>query len=298
MYFNARYYSQTLGRFVSADSIVPGAGNPQAFNRYAFVFNNPLRYIDPSGHIAECTGACDEGYGELTIYRRLALFGVRLKGVWTKNAQIAIYAAVLAVGERFAAALDNGMSASSAFRAGFGIGKDDPLELSNDCDYCGHGVAHTASSRSIRFNDLNGSNLNDWLLRGVNHVVHELGHAFNASYVNRFGKSASPYTQLGRSIGTNENLARDGTVVGNYGFASQSNVYTWQMHGQGGDAGTSNEIYADQFLGWTFNVWEGGPGALTVSASDRAAWMNTRMPGWLQQMTGSVPGQSNRRGPR
>jgi len=51
MYFNARYYSQTLGRFVSADTIVPGAGEPQALNRYAFVFNNPLKYTDPSGHM-------------------------------------------------------------------------------------------------------------------------------------------------------------------------------------------------------------------------------------------------------
>jgi hypothetical protein len=29
---------------------VPGAGNPQALNRYAMVFNNPLKYTDPSGH--------------------------------------------------------------------------------------------------------------------------------------------------------------------------------------------------------------------------------------------------------
>jgi hypothetical protein len=36
---------------VSADTIVPGAGNPQAFNRYAFVFNNPLKYVDPSGNV-------------------------------------------------------------------------------------------------------------------------------------------------------------------------------------------------------------------------------------------------------
>jgi RHS repeat-associated protein len=55
MYFNARYYSQTLGRFVSADTIVPGAGNPQALNRYAYANNSPMVYVDPSGHDA-CTG--------------------------------------------------------------------------------------------------------------------------------------------------------------------------------------------------------------------------------------------------
>jgi hypothetical protein len=39
-----------LARFVSADTLVPSAGNPQAFNRYSHTSNNPLKYIDPSGH--------------------------------------------------------------------------------------------------------------------------------------------------------------------------------------------------------------------------------------------------------
>ncbi len=48
--YNARMYWPTVGRFVSADTVVPGPGNPQAFNRYMYVLGNPLRYIDPSGH--------------------------------------------------------------------------------------------------------------------------------------------------------------------------------------------------------------------------------------------------------
>jgi hypothetical protein len=114
MYYRARYYAQGLGRFVSADSIIPGAAdgsgggaatlgvdsssrlttlttdfhefigqvtkenqavlqygpffqwsekvrkdnpvpsgplNPQALNRYSYVLNNPLRYVDPTGHL-------------------------------------------------------------------------------------------------------------------------------------------------------------------------------------------------------------------------------------------------------
>jgi len=48
--YGARFYDNQLGRFVSADAIVPGAGNPQAFNRYSYGWNNPVKYIDPSGH--------------------------------------------------------------------------------------------------------------------------------------------------------------------------------------------------------------------------------------------------------
>jgi RHS repeat-associated protein len=102
LYYHARFYDPNLGRFLSADTVVPGSasgsmngvalkpltvdfhepgfvaglngengqafwfqmsdkerqhagspwgpGNPQALNRYSYVQNNPLRYVDPSGH--------------------------------------------------------------------------------------------------------------------------------------------------------------------------------------------------------------------------------------------------------
>jgi len=49
-YFNARWYDPQLGRFVSADSLVPNPSRPQGFNRYSYVLNSPLKYRDPSGH--------------------------------------------------------------------------------------------------------------------------------------------------------------------------------------------------------------------------------------------------------
>jgi hypothetical protein len=52
MFYNARYYSPTLGRFISADTVIPGSENPQALNRYSYSISNPLKYADPSGHIA------------------------------------------------------------------------------------------------------------------------------------------------------------------------------------------------------------------------------------------------------
>ncbi len=49
-YYGARWYDPYLGRFIQPDTIVPGAGNPQAWDRYAYARNNPVVYNDPSGH--------------------------------------------------------------------------------------------------------------------------------------------------------------------------------------------------------------------------------------------------------
>jgi hypothetical protein len=43
-------YSPTLGRFLSPDNITPGG--PEGLNRYAYGLNNPVKYIDPTGHTA------------------------------------------------------------------------------------------------------------------------------------------------------------------------------------------------------------------------------------------------------
>jgi RHS repeat-associated protein len=47
--YGARYYDPAVGRFISADSIVPDYTNPQSLNRYSYVLNNPLNYTDPTG---------------------------------------------------------------------------------------------------------------------------------------------------------------------------------------------------------------------------------------------------------
>ena len=47
---NARYYVPSLGRFASADTLVPDPTNPQAFNRFSYVENNPINFNDPTGH--------------------------------------------------------------------------------------------------------------------------------------------------------------------------------------------------------------------------------------------------------
>jgi RHS repeat-associated protein len=58
--YNARYYSSYLNRFVSPDSIIPNLTDPQSLNRYSYVYNNPVRHRDGSGHCVDglTTVAC------------------------------------------------------------------------------------------------------------------------------------------------------------------------------------------------------------------------------------------------
>jgi RHS repeat-associated protein len=44
-----RYYSPHLGRFMSVDPLPGDVQNPQSFNRYAYVLNNPVGFVDPWG---------------------------------------------------------------------------------------------------------------------------------------------------------------------------------------------------------------------------------------------------------
>jgi RHS repeat-associated protein len=60
MYYGARMYDPALSRFSSADTIVPGVGTSQAWDRYAYGMNNPLRYIDPTGHESKCVEYDDD----------------------------------------------------------------------------------------------------------------------------------------------------------------------------------------------------------------------------------------------
>ena len=51
VYLRARYYNPTTGRFISRDSFAGRRSDPLSLNLYTYCRNNPIRFIDPSGHI-------------------------------------------------------------------------------------------------------------------------------------------------------------------------------------------------------------------------------------------------------
>ncbi|MET0594443.1 MAG: RHS repeat-associated core domain-containing protein [Polyangiaceae bacterium] len=91
VHMNGRVYDPVIGRFLSADPFVQSPDNLQSFNRYAYVFNNPLSSTDPSGYFSFKKFAkrlFDRTFGKKSIYGAI-IRGVRsaLRGVakvWAK----------------------------------------------------------------------------------------------------------------------------------------------------------------------------------------------------------------------
>jgi RHS repeat-associated protein len=76
-YFGARYYRANVGRFTTVDPVLDqqtALADPQRWNRYAYVTNNPLKYTDPDGKnpllIAGGIGAAV--YGGFAIYQNVS----------------------------------------------------------------------------------------------------------------------------------------------------------------------------------------------------------------------------------
>jgi RHS repeat-associated protein len=58
VHMNGRVYDPYLGRFLSADTVMQSLGATESINPYAYAWNDPLKYVDPTGHgIGDIIGA-------------------------------------------------------------------------------------------------------------------------------------------------------------------------------------------------------------------------------------------------
>jgi RHS repeat-associated protein len=70
-FYGARWFDPLLGRFISPDSMIPDPSNPADFDRYSYVRNNPVNFIDPSGHMSLADGD-DDRYDQDLVDEYLA----------------------------------------------------------------------------------------------------------------------------------------------------------------------------------------------------------------------------------
>jgi hypothetical protein len=127
---NARFFVDGIGRFASADTIVPDPINPQSFNRYSYS-GNPVKYQDPSGHEAYCYDiageSCDQWmYDAIEILRAEGGDdGARLAALfdqWANDPTVLL--AIYAIGESNSRASITMAPASDDWLADIKIGKD------------------------------------------------------------------------------------------------------------------------------------------------------------------------------
>jgi hypothetical protein len=284
---NARFYVPYINRFLSPDTIVPNPANPQSFNRYSYVRNNPLGFRDPTGHF-ECStnGICaDVITSTWTPTRpaspaRQALISFT-GGDWSDAARATIRQAAAAFGQAIADAYNSvwsrmeagfvPLTAGQAFRSVMG-GAVTFNRSNTGCTTGCWGEAtgpRTITVYTDAFNN-NGEARFAGTFNGEQWAVHEMGHLFESRVNGILGRNqvrntlrdhADFQTLLSRGL--------DNDVTA-YGFAGPR--FGWQQSG----SDTPGEIIADMVIGWTYRQW-----ANDDLGAARAQFINSNMPGWI-----------------
>ncbi len=319
-YYGARWYDPALGRFTQADTILPSAGNSQAYDRYSYVVNNPINLTDPSGHMpteppsttgswycsqnpSECESStatfCDENpnstecseapYSDAAVDRDLEKFGVKLSGTWTYEEKRWILSALRLAGAAFSNEMEGNLSPHEAFKAVFGVTMINPFIFGKcgqdkfTCKYDGDDVTAgglTKGQRSIGIATFPTAVSTDRDLRGVNFILHELGHAFN-NRIGGQGVAALHSEQQNPGFANRRGTDPDSD---HSGFAGPRNSMTWHMGAKNKDQ--EGEEFADQFVAWVQGEWEVVDGEMTSDAQDRSGFMDDNMKGWIKDASG------------
>jgi hypothetical protein len=123
---NGRIYDPRLGRFLSPDPYVQAPDYSQSFNRYSYVWNNPMKYVDPDGELVwmvpVLVGAIIGGYSGYKIGKAKGAEGWSMAGYIFGGAvigRVAGYTGFSLFSSGMAAATAAGMGGISA---GFNIG--------------------------------------------------------------------------------------------------------------------------------------------------------------------------------
>ncbi|GIK58710.1 MAG: hypothetical protein BroJett015_43730 [Chloroflexota bacterium] len=278
VYMQARWYLPGLGRFASADTIIPNPANPQSYNRYAYVENRPLNFSDPTGHREEdCDyNVCNLPSSSPPQLDPLVDFDSEGDEAWTDDEKSTIESAALDVAGALARTYNRDqrdlwkiglidayrpVTARQAFLSVYG-GPVTFIRKSSEC-------AEDCFGRTISAQEIwvysNATSVSDRF------IVHELGHAFENALEAIVGYK--PPRTLLAAVQANDSNFPNRFVTGQdppYGFAG--NFPGWQQSQQA----DAYEEYADMYIGWTYNTW-----AANDAGRARASFMSNNMPLWV-----------------
>lgn len=117
IHMNGRLYDAKIRRFLSPDNYVHDPTDTQSFNRYGYVFNNPLKYSDPSGEIPWLAIGIGAGVAALTYTVTALVADVPFTpGGLIKSAAIGAFSAAVTFGIGEAAGAFQQLGSKIAFQ--------------------------------------------------------------------------------------------------------------------------------------------------------------------------------------
>jgi RHS repeat-associated protein len=275
-FYGSRFYDPAVGRFTQADTIVPGAGNPQNLNRYAYVRNNPIRYTDPFGH-TPCAGKnADDGpkcFGK-TISERLTRFGISASTLSEKEQ-----------GKLASAAIDIGVALASA-SGGTAESVVKPLGISvvKSSQTCAEATGFNCWGRTIGHELTIYSDAKVSSTAYNRFLTHEIGHIFDNRIGPGYGSDELVKATFSYADGTFASGVNPATGIWlrtNAGYSC--NDYPCQQHPVNTDGGQDPlEDFADMFLNWVYNSFDYSTDANGNGAGQaRYNWVTDHMSEWL-----------------
>jgi RHS repeat-associated protein len=170
LFYNARFYSPVLGRFISADNIAADPKNSQYLNRYSYVLNQPLRFTDPTGECPKGDKACEKIVADIETQ-----FGIKLvdgTAVWLVDTAQSIFDGLQEILSQFQTINANATEADiKALFGGTTFYRDKASSL---------GLRYAESiAGNVRFFDLWAGESS---VSRQFYMAHEMGHLWDSRY--------------------------------------------------------------------------------------------------------------------
>ena len=176
-----------MGRFAQADSIIPGPGNPIAWDRFAYSGNNPINYNDPTGYLQKETD--DSGLPiEAIIYQLQTEYDwiIKEEEKWNARQLFEVWYAAIAIRHSIASVReDNGINWMRTYFGGtnFFIGGWNETMLRSCVGPSAHEVRFVSNFENLRFRTKTTTGM----------IIHELGHVLD----NRMGPNSLNSSVIG-----------------------------------------------------------------------------------------------------
>jgi len=243
--------------------MIPNPANPQAFNRFSYVYNRPINFNDPSGHDAWwCTTAsCQAGYYENKTQQNV-IFREDAGQEWTDAERNVINTGANDIALALASQINQNnlhllslgildyyepVTPDEAFNQTFG----GPIVARRSAEECRCWAEHRGR--------VDGEHFEIWFYSTTsptditshpNLFVHEVGHAFDAS-IGLDATSVIPANLL-RPFDSDGIVGMEADGLHYYGYYGPH--YSWQFGRSANNR--QGEEFADMFVAWVYGRWE------------------------------------------